>query len=79
MVDALLVAAQACFAQLRIGEREDLERPAALAQEHGGYPVLLQLEGARERETESSLGPLDRRVEIADEKSGVVKCSEQRP
>jgi hypothetical protein len=79
VVDALLITAQAHFAQLGVLEGEDLERPAALAEERRRYPVLRQLEGPRERQAEALLGALDRGVEVANEESDVVKLSEQRP
>lgn len=77
MVDSLLVCAQARLAQLRLVDREDLERASALAQKRRRYPVLRQLDGPYEREAKRALGLRDRGVELANEISDVVKLSEQ--
>jgi len=65
------------FRALRIGEREDLERPAVLARNTADIPYCSSSR-VRASGRPKVAGPVRRRVEIADEKSGVVKCSEQR-
>ena len=76
VVDPPLGAVEPRVEQFAVGDREDLQRAAALAEERGRDPELRQLRRAGDGEGEQDLRLLERGVEVADEIADVVEGSE---